>query len=189
MADLHSTKLFYYHVADKHRTYSPLKHLFKPDARTAIPEIEIKDGMRILDVACGNGKLIFAMSDILHDFQFDGIDISESKINRCNRKNKNDNVAFHVSSADSMPFDDNTFDVVTFCNAVHLIPQKVKSIDEIHRVLKEGGKMYLLAGISKMSWKQKLEKILRQTKFIRPLKKYLPRSAIFSKSFFVIATK
>ncbi len=189
MSDFSSSKLFYYHVAQKHRRYCRLKHLIKPDCRTIIPEMELRDGLKVLDVACGNGKLLFALADILRDFEFKGIDISDSQIARCKRKNKDQKIEFILSPADHLPFKDYSFDVVTCTNAIHLFPQRVRVIDEIYRVLKPDGKLYLLDGVWKSQWRQKLDKILRQTKFIHPQKKYLSRSSILSKSYLVIETK
>ena len=181
--------LFYNHIAQKHKTYFPLKHIIKPDCRTIIPEIELYDGLKILDAACGNGKLLFALAEILKIFEFKGIDISEKIINHCNKKNKFSQIEFIVSPADHLPFGDNFFDIITCTNSIRLFPQRVRAIDEFHRVLKPNGKLYLLDGIYSKDWKNKFDKILRQTKFIQPQKKYLSRSSILSKSYLVIATK
>jgi len=51
--------------------------------------------------------------------------------------------------------------------------------------LKSGGELYLLEGIRNRKWKNRLEKIIRQSKFILPEKKYLPRTAILNRSYFI----
>lgn len=189
MTDLETTKLFYHHIAQKHKKYLPFKHITKPDCRTIIPEIELREELKILDIACGNGKLLFALAEIIKQFEFKGIDISEKMITRCKKRNKFPQIEFFISPADNLPFDDDYFDIITCTNAIRLFPQRVRAIDEMHRVLKKDGILYLMDGISSKKWKRRLDKILRQTKFIRPRKKYLPRSAIFSKSYLVIAKK
>jgi len=184
-----STKLFYKQSAQKHKKYLPLKHLLNPECRTIIPEIELKDDIKLLDVACGNGKLLFTLAGILKSFEFKGIDVSEKMIRRCKRKNIFSEIEFLTSPADNLPFDDNYFDIITCTNAVSLFAQRVKAIDEIYRVLKPMGKFYILDGVRGAEWKQKFDKMLRQTKFIQPRKKYLPRSSIIRKSYLIIETK
>lgn len=189
MSDLQTTKLFYHHIAQKHKRYLFLKHITKPDCRTIITEIELGDRLKILDVACGKGKLLFALADILSDGEFKGIDISPKMIQRAINKNRFSQIQFLISPAEQLPFEDNYFDIVTCTNAIRLFQQRMRAIDEMHRVLKVGGKLYLMDGIYSKKWKNKFDKILRQTKFIQPIRKYLSRSALLSKSYLVIATK
>ena len=184
-----STKLFYKQIMQKHKKYLPLKHLLKPESRTIIPEIDLKDDIKLLDVACGKGKLLFTLAGILKSFEFKGIDVSEKMIGRCKKKNIFSEIEFLVSPADKLPFDDNYFDIITCTNAVSLFSQRVKAIDEMYRVLKPKGKLYILDGVRGTEWKQKFDKMLRQIKFIQPRKKYLPRSSIMRKSYLIIETK
>ncbi|MBD3288936.1 methyltransferase domain-containing protein [candidate division KSB1 bacterium] len=184
-----TTKVFYNHVALKYKTSLPVKHLINPDSRTIIPEIDLFDGMRLLDVACGNGKLLFTISGIISESELHGVDSAKSKIDRNIKTNSNSNIHFQTASPDNLPFDNNYFDVLTCANSVHNFPQKVRAIDEMHRVLKIGGQLYILEAIRSKKWKQKFDKTLRQTMFIQPRKKYLSRSSIFCRSYLIVATK
>ncbi len=184
-----TTKVFYNHVAQKYKTSMPIKHVLQPECRTIIPEIDLFEGMRLLDVACGNGKLVFGIAQIISDSELHGVDSSNSKIARNVKRNSNSNIHFETAPADNLPFDNNYFDVITCANAVHSFPQKVRAIDEMHRVLKNGGHLYILEGVRSKDWKQKFDKTLRQTMFIQPRKKYLQRSSILRKSYLIIATK
>ena len=184
-----TTKVFYNHVAQKYKTSVPIKHLVNPECRTIIPEIDLFEGMRLLDVACGNGRLISGIAQIISDSELYGVDSSNSKIARNEKKHPNSNIHFQTATADNLPFDNNYFDVITCTNAIHCFPQKVRAIDEMHRVLKNGGYLYILEGIRSKDWKQKFDKTLRQTMFIQPRKKYLQRSSILNKSYLIIAAK
>ena len=184
-----SDKSFYRHVASKYRKVSRLRHLWYPDCRTIIPEMDLDDDLQILDVGCGNGRLMFTLAGFLPKCEFYAIDSSISAIKKCIRKNKNDLIKFSLAAAEKLPFGDEYFDIITCTNTFHLLPQRVRAIDEMHRVLKPGGKMFLLEGIYRNDYKQKFDKILRQTKFIRPQKKFLLQSAILNKSYLVIATR
>ena len=65
----------------------------------------------------------------------------------------------------------------------------ISKIMDIIAPFEPGKKIFILEGIYNKDWKYKLEKILRQTKFIQPHKKYISRSSILSKSYLVIGTK
>ena len=50
-----------------------------------------------------------------------------------------ENLSFEVADATSLRFEDNSFDVVVIANALHIIPNPEKALEEIRRVLKDGG--------------------------------------------------
>jgi len=189
MTEVKTTVLFYNHVAQKYKTSFPLKHIINPETLTIIPELELDEGIKMLDVACGDGNLLFTLANIISDGEFKGVDVSKKSVNRNNKKNKFSHLEFLTAPAENLPFPDNEFDIVTCTNAIYLFQQRVKALDEMYRVLRPGGKTYILEGIHNKDWKQKFDKILRQTMFIQPRKKYLPRSAMISKSYLIVATK
>jgi Methylase involved in ubiquinone/menaquinone biosynthesis len=43
-----------------------------------------------------------------------------------------------------MPFDDNSFDVIINANMVHLVPEPVRMLDEIERVLAPTGHLFIV---------------------------------------------
>ena len=49
------------------------------------------------------------------------------------------NVTFKVADAENLIFAENSFDVVIIANALHIIPNPIKVLNEIDRVLKEDG--------------------------------------------------
>lgn len=53
------------------------------------------------------------------------------------------NAAFHVMDALSMPFPDNTFDLVWACESGEHMPDKMQYVREMVRVLKPGGKLVI----------------------------------------------
>ena len=50
-----------------------------------------------------------------------------------------ENLSFEVADATSLRFADNSFDVVVIANALHIIPNPEKALEEIRRILKDGG--------------------------------------------------
>lgn len=162
-----------------------IHRLFKPDCLSILPELNLRPNIKILDVGCSSGRLLFKLATFLRDCELHGIDHNPSHIQKNQVRNHFENVHFHCSPSENMPFENEYFDIISCTNALHQFHQRVRSLDEMYRVLKSNGELYLLEGIRDNKWKAKLDKILRQSRFIRPEKKYLSRTALFSKSYFV----
>ena len=102
-------------------------------------EAGLKDAGMILDVGCGSGMVT---RDIAHLTKGKVIAIDDSKDMIKVAKDvlkQYKNVELRVSDAEKLPFDDNTFDIVT-CNLLLMWaknPQKV--VNEMARVTKPGG--------------------------------------------------
>ncbi len=162
-----------------------LHRLFTPDCLSILPELNLQANIRILDVGCANGRLLFKLASFLNNSELYGTDNSHRQIHKNQVRNRYENLHFQCSPSEGLPYENEYFDIVTCTNALNQFRQRVRSLDEMYRVLKSHGELYLLEGIRDNKWKSKLEKILRQSKFIRPEKKYLPRTALFSKSYFI----
>ena len=87
-----------------------------------------------------------------------GIDISEKLIKEandtCRKKKLNNRVKFLVANAMNLPFEDNQFDVAISQGILVFVDDKIKTINEASRVIKEGGK----AGWIELSWKKEPDK-------------------------------
>jgi len=159
--------------------------LFTPDCLSILSELNLKENQKFLDVGCRNGRLLFALASFLGDSELHGIDIDSRHIHKNQSRNKHEHVRFQCAPAENLPYENSYFDIIVCTNALNHFPQRVRALDEMHRVLKPGGELYLLEGFRDDKWKNRFDKILRQSKFIRPEKKYLPRTALFSKSYLV----
>ncbi len=107
--------------------------------------IEPKKGMMILDLACGQGYFSRAFAQngakvIGYDISRELIDIAKAQEDK--KKEGEEKIQFHVSSADSVPFiQDGTVDVVTIILALQNIENFAGTLAESARVLKPGGKI------------------------------------------------
>jgi ubiquinone/menaquinone biosynthesis C-methylase UbiE len=54
-----------------------------------------------------------------------------------------DNATFQESSAEQLPFPDNSFEVLISNGVFNLVVDKVKALGEVYRVLKPGGRFML----------------------------------------------
>ena len=165
--------------------YRKRMRFFTPDSLSVLSEINLNGQQRILDVGCASGELLKKLASLLPGGEFHGVDVNAKIVRKNEGKFSNGNIQFHRASADELPFENDYFDLVICTNALHKFPYRVRALDEMYRVLKPGGECIILEGISDKTWKNKFDKILRQSKFIRPLKKYLPRTALFRKSYLV----
>ncbi|MDY7029832.1 MAG: class I SAM-dependent methyltransferase [Spirochaetota bacterium] len=88
--------------------------------RRVLPEIE----GNLLDIGCGNNRLVRVHGNGIgvDVFPWEGIDLL-------------------VEDASRLPFDDNTFDTVTFLACLNHIPNRNDVLREAHRLLKPGGKI------------------------------------------------
>ena len=86
-----------------------------------------------LDVGCGTGLSTVALKEIAENII--GTDISREMIALAP---KDKNIAYFVSDAENLPFNENEFNLVTISQAVHWLNRK-KFFSEARRVLKEKG--------------------------------------------------
>lgn len=110
---------------------------------------QIKPGDRVLDVGCGTGSLTIAAKARAGstgkvfgiDAALEMIDVARSKAARAGLE-----IEFRVGLIESLPFADNSFDVVLSSLMMHHLPDhpKVKGLAEIYRVLKPGGHLLIV---------------------------------------------
>ncbi|MDF2542546.1 MAG: putative S-adenosylmethionine-dependent methyltransferase [Herbinix sp.] len=105
-----------------------------------IDEIIITTNNTILDIACGNGKLLNMLSD-QYDINGYGIDISEKMIE--NAKKRCPGMTFYTSACEHTPFGNETFDVISVCAAYHHFPDTKAFAKEANRILKSQGTLYI----------------------------------------------
>ena len=91
----------------------------------------------LLDIGCGTGYLIDMLSKE-HNSKFVGLDLSPEMVKQAKNKNIN-NAEFIEGRSDEIPFENNTFDIVTCSQSFHHYPETDKPMQEAKRVLKEGG--------------------------------------------------
>ena len=93
-------------------------------------------GDKVLDVGCGNGRLINDISQKARIVAF-GVDVSPNMIEIC--RQKYGKIIFKVASGENLQFDDNSFDWITVCCVVHHMENPWNFFSEARRVLKPGG--------------------------------------------------
>ncbi|MGQ9628956.1 MAG: class I SAM-dependent methyltransferase [bacterium] len=101
-------------------------------------------GEKVLEIGCGMGTDIsqFAQNGAI----VTGIDLTFEGVRLAKRRFEVFGLAgsFCVADAENLPFPDGEFDLVYSIGVLHHTPDTQKSVDEIYRVLKPGGKAIVM---------------------------------------------
>ncbi len=106
---------------------------------------EVLNNKLVLEVGCGQGITTILSSSKCANIV--GLDISKKSLHEARRginELEVSNALLINADAESLPFPDNCFDIVYSLGVLHHTPDTQKSINEIHRVLKPGGKTIVM---------------------------------------------
>jgi len=108
---------------------------------------KIKEGDIVLDLGSGAGFDCFLASKKVGDTgKVIGVDMTGEMIDKARaiaEKNGYKNVEFRLGEIENMPVESNSIDVAISNCVINLVPDKEKAFNEIYRVLKSEGKIYL----------------------------------------------
>jgi len=95
----------------------------------------------LLDVGCGAGNLLSRISSKF-DAKIAGVDISQDMLEIA-RDKLDEKADLRVSDAENLPFDDESFEVVTCTDSFHHYPHPGNVLLEFKRVLKPEGSIII----------------------------------------------
>lgn len=147
-------------------------------------------GKRILDIGCGTGNYSVRFANL--GAHVTGIDSSEEMLSMAKNKTKDSilPIHFHKAEAESLPFEDDSFDLVISVNSLEFVNDQTSCFKESYRVLKKGGKAIFCVLNDESLWINTLKKqpefansVYKDAKFFTPflLKQYLSILDAFSK--------
>ncbi len=108
--------------------------------------------VRGLDVGCGTGRLLAFLHDAWPGMKLTGLDLSAPYLAEARRLiGKTARVKLIEGAAESLPFDDASFDVVTSSFLLHELPADVRhaALAEMARVVKPDGRIVIVDSIQK----------------------------------------
>jgi SAM-dependent methyltransferase len=128
------------------RKWQPKMTPFMRGATEAVLEgAQLKPGMRVLDLASGVGEPAIAIAEAVGPSgRVTGTDVGPGMIAfaaELAKKKSLGNIDFRVADVESLPFPDNSFDVVSSRFGVMFFVDQVKAFRECLRVLKPGGRV------------------------------------------------
>ena len=122
------------------RAHSPL-------TKWALGHIEVADTAIALDIGCGGGRTVDRLAKMAVEGWVAGLDYSEDSVLVSRRKNSNHihngRVEICHASVSSIPYEDNTFDLLTAVETFYFWPTPDTDLLEVKRVLKPGGQLLI----------------------------------------------
>ncbi|MFL2715163.1 MAG: methyltransferase domain-containing protein [Gammaproteobacteria bacterium] len=109
---------------------------------------ELNDNGIMLDVGCGEGRHIFGVMQDYPQMKCVGLDMDNASLNKAEEGYQyfesisNAGAEFIKGSAYSLPFPDESIDLIVCSEVLEHLHEYNDAVDEIHRVLKPGGKFY-----------------------------------------------
>src|SRR3954467_14600791 len=101
---------------------------------------------RILDVGCGTG----ANLEMLSQFgDAEGVDVSQDALAFCRERGL---ANVHLGAAEKLPYEDESFDLVTALDVVEHLDDDVGGLKEMRRVLKPQGRALLFVPAFMFLW-------------------------------------
>ena len=130
---------------------SILQHLVFRSAHNMLYHeiVSYKNGMgaiRILDVGCGTGEFVQKLARLMPASEIHGLDLSRTMIDKARGKTRYPNLRFDEGDVEKLPYEDNSFDVITCSHSFHHYPDKEEAVREMYRVLKTGGRLMIVDG-------------------------------------------
>ena len=100
----------------------------------------------ILDIGSGAGQIMgHLVAAAPEQTRLVGIDLSPGMLGRAERRVGSDRPAYVAGDMTDLPFESDTFDCVTCGFVIEHLPDPMPGLVEMHRVLKPGGRLLLLA--------------------------------------------
>lgn len=119
-----------------------------PKRRTARLALGLRPGDRVLDLACGTGLNIPHLRELVGERgQVVGVDLTPAMLDIARKmivKKGWTNIEMREADAANLPFPDASFDKAMVSFALVIIPDFVKALEEVRRVLVPGGRFVAL---------------------------------------------
>ena len=105
---------------------------------------EFEDGAKVLELGCGTGNMWIGKDEligkcsklVISDFSDAMVETAKGNIG------ERENVEYRVVDIQEIPFEDDTFDAVIANMMLYHVPDIMKGLAEVRRVLRDGGKFY-----------------------------------------------
>jgi len=125
-----------------------LENLPKRLAASGAVEMRTKlgsiSGGKVLDIATGSGDFIDVLMKTLKNYDsFVGIDISKKDLESAKKRFKDQPVELLEMNAESLEFNDNSFDTVSMAYSLHHLDRIDKVLADMQRVLRPSGNLII----------------------------------------------
>ena len=134
--------------------FYPLVDFFlKGHKSKLLREINKEPAGKLLEIGIGNGKHLPAYKN----HQTIGIDTSLAMLEMA-RKQKGDFTLLQMSGED-LAFENQSFDYIVLSHVIAVVNDPEKVLEEVHRVLKPKGKVYILNHFTPNNWLRHIDRL------------------------------
>ncbi len=117
--------------------------LFEPSAKLLATLLPKENVQTILEIASGTGRVTKYLRKIYpQPAKLVATDLSADMLEVAKSKLEDNSIEYIVADAMTLPFPDNSFDLVVCQYGVMFFPDRQKGLNEAYRVLKPGGKIF-----------------------------------------------
>lgn len=130
--------------------------------RWVFDHLKIQPSSAILELGCGPGNLwVNNLDRIPASWEITLSDFSPGMLQEAQQNLQKSEYPFtyRIIDAQSIPFEDQSLDVVIANHMLYHAPDRAKVLAEIHRVLKPGGRLY--AATNSQDYMQELDELIR----------------------------
>ncbi len=110
--------------------------------------LDINENTRMIDLACGTGDIPIQVAKKHKNIKIIGADLSTGMLEIAKKKCVNagleERISWVKTDIQDMQFENSSFDVVTMVFGLRNLPDMEKGISEISRILKPGGKAFIM---------------------------------------------
>jgi len=109
---------------------------------------------RILDVGSGTGVFATRLADEFPEANVWGVDLSLHMLEKGRERlnGLSSRLAYVNGDSEHLPFADSSFDVITCNHSFHHYPNQLRAIEEMHRVLRPDGRLFLVDAYVDSLW-------------------------------------
>ncbi|WP_236254934.1 class I SAM-dependent methyltransferase [Methanobrevibacter boviskoreani] len=115
-------------------------------AQWGVSHLNVCEDDDILDIGCGGGVNVKRFAGMTNGKVY-GIDYSKTSVKESEKYNKEEiekgQVKILQGSVSELPFDDESFDIVSGFETIYFWPDLLNDFKEIHRVLKKDGAIFI----------------------------------------------
>jgi ubiquinone/menaquinone biosynthesis C-methylase UbiE len=113
--------------------------------RRTVERIALRPGSHVLDACCGCGaSAIPAAQVVAPGGRVLAVDLAENLIEMGRRKSRDrglENIEFRVADMEALDLPDGSFDAVVCVFGIFFVPDMVKAVRELWRMVREGGRL------------------------------------------------
>ena len=116
-----------------------------PIVLPVLDQMNLARDENVLDVGSGAGWLVRLIAERVPEGRVIGMDISDEMVRRARHRYVDvENAMFVIGSVDEIPWDANFFTHAISVESAYYWPDPARGLREIHRVLREGGTVWVL---------------------------------------------